>query len=400
MRPRIISFTTVFPRPGEENYGIFVRSRLHAAAGHADIHVVAPVACIEYGNLGRRLPLLAGVPRRRPDGPLTVHHPRWFYPPLLTSWNPSFLERSVRGFVHGLGREFPFQLIDAHFGFPDGVAAARLARSAGVPYTITLRGNETMHGAARERQLAMARAFQRAAHVITVSSPLRDYAISLGAAPERVTVIPNGVDGATFYPRPRAAERARLGMNEPGPHLLSAGYLIERKGHHLLIEALARLRAEGIAATLWIAGGPGREDNFAARIHESVAQTQMTPHVRFADAVSPGELAAYMSACDLFCLASSREGWPNVVNEALACGAPVVAHRTGAVPEMLPSEDYGLIAPSLEPASLAGVIRQALARPRDREAIARWGRSRTWTHTAAEVAAVWRQSIEEAPARS
>ena len=92
-----------------------------------------------------------------------------------------------------------------------------------------------------------------------------------------------------------------------------------------------------------------------------------------------------MSAADLFCLASSREGWPNVVNESLACGTPVVATDIGGVPDMLPSPEYGLIVPPNDQASLDQALCHAFSMRWDREAIARWGQSRSWEHVASEV---------------
>lgn len=390
----------MFPRPGDEQFGLFVQARLSAAAALADIEVLAPVARVEYGNPGKRFPDLSLTPQERMEGPLRVLHPRWLYPPLPTFTNSFWLHLAVRGLARRVRERFPFQLIDAHFGFPEAAAADRLARAAGVPFTVTLRGNETMHGRSRARRAVMQAALRRAARVITVSGPLRDYAIELGVAPGRAIVIPNGIDGDVFYPRDREAERKRLGMMDGPLHLLSAGYLIERKGHHLLIEALAHLRAGGVEAVLWVVGGPGREGDFAPVIRQAAARTGMQSWVRFPGAASPRELAAYMTACDLFCLASSREGWPNVVNEALACGAPVVASRVGAVPEMLLGGQYGVIADSLEPRALAAALAVAAQRRWDRAAIARWGQSRSWAQTAREVVAVWRECIEEAASKA
>src|SRR6185295_5597344 len=126
----------------------------------------------------------------------------------------------------------------------------------------------------------------------------------------------------------------------------SAGYLIERKGYHRLIPAVAALRSRGIPCELHIAGGPGGESAYETGLRKMVAELHLESAVRFLGAVSPSRLAELMSEAGVFCLASSREGWPNVVNEALACGAPVVATDIGGVPEMIPSGQYGLIVPA------------------------------------------------------
>jgi teichuronic acid biosynthesis glycosyltransferase TuaC len=396
LRPRILSFTTVFPRPGDESHGLFVRARLLAAAQFADIHVLNPVPVLEYGNPAQTITPLRDVPLLRSDGPLTVHHPRWFYPPLFNAFNPIWLNLFARGPARRLHASFPFQLIDAHWGHPEGGAAFRLARALRLPFTITLRGGEIDHAHHPARRRALALAFQHAARIIAVAQPLADLAASLGANPARIRVIPNGLDAFTFHPRPRAEARALLGMDPAALHLLSAGHLTELKGHHRLVEALALLHAQGIPAHLWIAGGPGRTADFSPIIRQTAQNARLTPFVHFLGVLPPDALASAMSAADLFCLASSREGWPNVVNEALACGAPVAATRVGAVPEILSSPDFGVIVENNQPALLAAGILQALSRSWDRDAIARHGQSRDWTQTARDVTALWLESIQEA----
>jgi glycosyltransferase involved in cell wall biosynthesis len=93
---------------------------------------------------------------------------------------------------------------------------------------------------------------------------------------------------------------------------------------------------------LLIAGSAGREGRFEERIREVVSQLQMESKVRFLGQVAPAVLPELMSAADLLCLASSREGWPNVVHEAMGCGAPIVATDVGGVADMVPSESYGV----------------------------------------------------------
>ena len=78
--------------------------------------------------------------------------------------------------------------------------------------------------------------------------------------------------------------------------------------------------------------------------------------------LEPGALAEVMSAADVFCLASTNEGWPNVVHEALACGAPVVATDVGAVPELLDRGALRRIVPSNDPLALRRALQEALRR--------------------------------------
>src|SRR5208283_2276336 len=129
-------------------------------------------------------------------------------------------------------------------------------------------------------------------------------AMALGTQAARLRTIPNGIDTAVFFPRPYLETRTRLGMPIDRPAILSVGYLIERKGHHRVVQALGDLRRAGSNAELWIVGGPGREGNFVAEIHSAVKQNGLEQAVHFVGTVKPPVLAEYMSAADVFCLAS------------------------------------------------------------------------------------------------
>lgn len=380
---KILSLSTVFPRPGEPAFGVFVERRLAELGRLAEVTVVAPVPLVEGGG---RLRLFGGAaPLREQRGPLRVEHPRWFYPPGLGSTHAWWLAARLRPYLMRLIGEFPFDILDAHFGYPEGAAAWRLAERLGRPFTVTLRGNEPAHAAAASKRMQMAEALCRAAAVIAVSASLRDFAVSLGAEPARCFVIGNGVDTAVFHPRPRAEARAKLGMADGRVHLLSAGYLIPRKGHHRLAALLPELHAAGCPADLWIVGGPGREGDVRGELARIIARHGLQASVHLVPPVPPEELAEYMSACDLFCLASSREGWPNVVHEALACGAPVVATRVGAVEEMIPGEECGIVVPAGDDRALLDGLVRALHRTFDRDMIARRAAARSWKQVAREV---------------
>jgi len=324
-----------------------------------------------------------------------VDYPRWFYPPLGNASNAIFLAARLLPYLGRLRQQYPFQLIDAHFGYPEGIAAALVGAAVGCPFTITLRGNETMHAKSSGKRRLLRWAVRRAARVIAVSESLRNFALSLGADASRLRTIPNGIDTAVFFSRAQRDARQRLGLPDDRPLLLSAGYLIERKGHHRVIQALAELRHAGCNAELWIVGGPGREGNFAGEIQAAVQRNGLERAVHFAGAVKPPVLAEYMSAADVLCLASSREGWPNVVHEALACGLPAVVTDNGGARDMVPSDEYGLVIPAGDHTALKAALEKALHSQWDRQRIAAWGQQRSWGRVAAETAAVLREAAAE-----
>jgi glycosyltransferase involved in cell wall biosynthesis len=161
--------------------------------------------------------------------------------------------------------------------------------------------------------------------------------------------------------------------------------LRELKGFHQIAACLKGLRESGIRARLVIAGGPSRADRFASVLKEKVAACGAPDAVTFAGDVSQQALAELMCAADVYCLASTREGWPNVVNEALACGTPVVSTEVGAIRHLLPSPQYGMIVPVGDNRAMEHALGAALRHTWDRESIARWGGARSWENAAAEV---------------
>lgn len=392
-RPNILSLSTEFPNPSEPSKGLFVRSRLLAMASLADVTVVAPVPVLDYANPHNRLFASFDIPPHRSESGLDVIHPRWLYPP-YGGWLNAFclFLRLIWPFAR-FRKHRRFDVIDAHFAHPEGIAAALLSAAVGVPFLVTLRGSELRYRHSRFKRFWMAWAIRRANRVVAVSDGLKNLAIEFGAEPKRVHTIPNGVDSEIFFPHDKDAGRRKLGLPTDERIILTAGDLAELKGHHRVIAAVKQLNGSDRRVSLLIAGGVGRSGRYAAALRQQVAHNQLTDRVRFLGEVEQRTLAELMSVADVFCLASSSEGWPNVVNEALACGTPVVATDVGAVRQMIPTDRYGLVVPVEDPTALEDALRSALERPWDRSEISSRGRARSWSTVAEEVIHEIRQVV-------
>lgn len=385
--PKVLSLCCLYPTPVQPQQGVFVQRRLQSLAALVELRVVAPCALVRYGNAeGARFRFGQGrCPLNRLDGRIPVRHTWWFYPPFSGSLTPLWLALQLVYPLWRIRRKFPFEIIDTHFGFPEGIAGCLMSLVFGVPFTMTLRGNEPKHSRTGLGRFWMAFALRRAARVFAVSERLRQFAVDLGADAVKAKTVPNGIAADVFYTRDRIGCRAKLNLPPDKLLIVSAGALVERKGHHRVMEAVASLRVEGYDAELVIAGGPGPEGAYEKTLHSLAAQQQLTPAVRFLGAVPAATMAELMSAADVLCLSSTNEGWPNVVHEALACGTPVVATDVGAVPDMLCGGRYGKVVPVNDPAALKNALREALQNDWDRAAIAAWGQSRSWSKVAAEV---------------
>jgi teichuronic acid biosynthesis glycosyltransferase TuaC len=385
-RIRILSLSLLYPNPSQPNQGVFIQRRLKQLARIVELQIVSPFALVQYGNpRGERVRIgNTTCPVRRQDGTVAVLHPRWFYPPFSGSLTAFWLFAQLLYRIRRLRQQFAFDILDAHFGFPDGVAGSLLASALNIPFTITLRGNEPKHSRSALGRISLARALRRASRVFAVSETLRTFAIEMGAAADKVRTIPNGVEGAIFWPREKQQCRAKHGLPSDARVIVSAGALVERKGHHRVIEALKTLVADGLPAQLLIVGGPGPEGTYEGELHRLVTSLDLEDRVRFCGPVDADTMAELMSAADIFCLASANEGWPNVVHEALACGTPVVATKVGAIPEMLAS-GRGLIVPLNEPSQLKEALSLAFQMNWDRAAASAWARARSWEEVASEL---------------
>jgi glycosyltransferase involved in cell wall biosynthesis len=250
---------------------------------------------------------------------------------------PHTLAHAARGALLRAARDLGgIDLIDAHYLYPDGVAAAKLARWLGVPFVMTARGTDVnLIPKFDGPRKAILDACSRAAGLITVSAALRDELLALGADGSKIRVLRNGVDLQRFTPpADRAALRAALGAKSR--LLLSVGHLIERKGHHLVIEALTRLPGD---VHLWIAGeGPER-----AALEKQARALGLESRVRLLGAQPHDELKKLYGAADALVLASSREGWANVLLESMACGTPVVATPIWGNPEVVSRPAAGVL---------------------------------------------------------
>ncbi|HIJ82731.1 MAG: glycosyltransferase family 4 protein [Magnetococcales bacterium] len=340
----ILTFTTLYPSDSRPNHGLFVEHRIRrvAESEQVQLRVLAPVAWFpsshpRFGNYAA----LARTPRHDQRFGLTIDHPRFPLIPKigmnLTPW--TMAAAMVLPMRKIIDEGFDFQLIDAHFLYPDGVAAALLGQWFNKPVVLTGRGTDiTLIPQYRWPRHMITWACQRSAAVITVCQALKQALIPLGIPDEHIQVLPNGVDLDLFRPWDRETARRELGMT--GMTLLSVGHLVQRKGHDIPIRALTALPE----VRLVIAGGGGTfEDDNELALKQLAHDLGVADRVHFAGAVPQTQLPRYYSAADILVLASAREGWANVLLEAMACGLPVIASPVWGTPEVVTAPEAGVL---------------------------------------------------------
>ncbi len=181
--------------------------------------------------------------------------------------------------------------------------------------------------------------------------------------PERLTMIPNGVDTDFFQP-PSGGRTAGNFI------VLSIGRLVPDKDQETLIEAFSLVRRRHPEAELWLVGDGPRQDDLEQLLRQKLPAHQAT--------LFPGQvdIRPFLDQASLFALSSVTEALPNVLLEAMASGLPVVATNVGGVPEVVSPGQTGWLVPPREPAILAEAIIKLLVEPELRRTFGQAGRAR------------------------
>lgn len=247
-----------------------------------------------------------------------------------------------------------------------GAAACRIAR---VRHVITMHGNQTMVDALR-RRIALRAAFRMSHATVAVSEDTRNHLLDrLGLSDEAVLTIRNGVPQRVGDPEP---VRSEFSIGPDTLLILAVGGLHRRKGHAVLMEALARLDRHHVLPPwkLVVAGaGPEHETLLALARTLGLDDRVFLPGQR-------EDIPALQVAADIFVMPSLWEGLPLAVLEAMLAGTPVVASRTSGIPEAIEHEKEGIL---VEPGSvddLSAVLRRLMNSPELRARLAEAGRAR------------------------
>ncbi len=382
---KILVISSMFPNNVQPTFGIFVQQRLVRMSKHCRLKVVNPIPyCPVVGRL-KRYAYRARVKHKLNIDGLEVYYPRFFsIPMILKPLDGVFYFLCLVLFCRRIRKEFDFDVIDAHLAYPDGFAAVLLGKLLKKPVAITLRGHdifELPQYPIRKRQVVYA--LKQANIVFSVADALKREAVALGIAGEKIVLATNGVDTRLFHPIDKLVAREELGLPRDKRIILSVGHLVVRKGFQHIIRAISILAEQGRGdLQLVIVGAAGIEGDYKARLDELINRLGVKDAVYFAGRRPYDELYKWYSAADIFGLASSKEGWANVLLEALACGKPVVATRAWGNSEVITAEDLGLLVEPENPTALAFSLDKALQRKWNTDIITAYSIQHSWERTA------------------
>jgi len=392
---KVLVLSHMYPYALEPTFGLFVHDQVKELAGRCRVVVVSPTPLSPPAlrRLTPRWARYASKPCQATLDGIAVHYPRYINPPGEHGFPLSafFYGWAIRDLVARLKNTFGFDLIHAHAICPDGFAAARIGRPMAVPVVCTIHGGDINVYPHRTRltRLVTEEAIHGVDAIVTVSAALKENTLALAVPRSEIQVIPNGVDLKRFAPLDRGQARVELGLPQDRKILVYASRLDQAKGLSYLLAALRRVLSRGSHCLLILLGeGPYRE-----HLEQQANQLGLQDHVIFAGLRPPVEVVKWMSACDLVVQPSLTEGSPLPLYEAMACGRPVIASRVGGIPELIVSDDYGLLVPPADPEALGDALLCGLEKVWDTKRIERHGQRYTWGHVADQLIGLYEEVL-------
>ncbi len=384
----LLTVTTLFPNEVQTSHGIFVETRLRMLleTGEARARVLAPIPWLPRFVNHPSLGPIHRVPGQTEREGLIVEHPRYrVVPKIGMTLVPFTLYRTLRRSLRRLlASGYKVDLIDAHYFYPDGVAAVWLAREFNLPVVVTARGTDlNLIAQFPFPRRLIQRAAAAADGIITVCRALQETLVELGVPAAKIRVLRNGVNLDLFHPIDRDSARGEFGLERRT--LGSVGHLVERKGHHHVIRALAKLPDTDL---IIVGTGPERRS-----LEDLARQLGVEERVRFLGTIDQNRLRTVYNALDALVLASSREGWANVLLEAMACGTPVVASAVWGTPEVVAAPEAGVLMPSPDEAGVVSGIHTLFAALPQRAATRRYAEGFDWAPTTAGQLALFREIL-------
>ena len=375
-------------------HGIFVENRLKAFLSRhdAEVRVIAPTPWFPFkADIFGKYAQWAAADRHEIRDGIPIWRPQYLLIPKVgMNAAPTALQHVLKNTLAEFKSEgWVPDFIDAHYFYPDGVAAVSSAMDLSLPVVVTARGSDISelpnYPGPRKKIIAAARA---ATKIFCVADALKNAIVEHGIDAEKIDVLRNGVDLEVFTRVDKKTAKQSIGLSDiDAPIIASVGHLIERKGHHLAIDALAKLDDVHL-----VIAGEGEERK---RLQEQATNLGLEARVHFLGLIDHYNLLNVYNAADALVLASSREGWPNVLLEAMACGTPCVATPVWGSKEVIRERAAGILTNDRSANSIADALSLLLNGNIDRRATRVYAEQFSWAQTSDAMAATFSDLSEK-----
>lgn len=370
---KILIITNLFPNSKETTRGMYNKQQFMELAKLCELEVVAPIPWHHFSR----------TPVKETIDEIEVYHPRYFMLPKIgRSLYGFFFFISLVGFVKKIYKYFKFDLIVATWAYPDGFGSFLITKVLKKPIVIKTHGSDiNIRTKYFLRRKMISYALRNSNKVITVSNALKGKIVEIGVPEDKIAVIPNGVDTDLFKPMNQQGCREILGLPLTTKIVLFIGNLVHIKGVDYLMDAFSQVSVKYDSAILIIVG----DGNLKGHFIKKAKCLGLEGKIKFISRQPHNKIPLWMNACDVFCLPSLNEGCPNVILETLACGKPVVATKVGGIPEIISSEDYGILVTPGNSIELAQGLQKALEKEWNPEKLHQYVSGRDWKANAEEI---------------
>lgn len=318
---------------------------------------------------------------------LSVHPTPILYAPLNSQYKKlgekhfKAAEKSIR--KHNI----KFDLIHSHFTWSSGYASAKLKEKYNVPFVVTGHGYD-IYGLPfkdEEWKERIEYVLNSADRIITVSNSNLSCIKKLKVKTP-VHILPNGYRPDQFHPMDMEKCRKALDLPLDKKIILAVGNLVEIKGHNYLIGAMEEVVKHRKDVLCFIVGG-GETEN---KLRKQIKNAGLEDHVKLPGSKLHNEIPMWVNSCDIFVLPSLNEGNPTVMFECLGCGKPFIGTKVGGVPEIIVSDDYGLLVEPANSEKLAETILLALDKTWDTTKIKAYSAQFTWAEIGKNIVDIYK----------
>jgi len=282
-----------------------------------------------------------------------------------------------------------FDIIHAHFAWSSGYAGVKVKEKYNKPLVVTGHGYDIYKLPLRSERFKneIVNVFNSADQVLTVSEENNKHLKSMGV--NNVKVFPNGYTTSLFYFKEQKACREKLGLPMDKKIMITIGNLEPYKGYEYLVKALDIVREKN-PNFLCLHIGAG---SLEGQIKRMVSERGLGEYITFLGRIPHNELVDYFGASDFFVSSSLAEGNPTVMFESLGCGKPFIGTKVGGVPEIISSQEYGLLCDSEDERALAENILKALEKNWDTEKILNYAKEFSWENICKNIEGVYKDLL-------
>ncbi len=365
----------MFPSPVRPVMGTFVLDLARYINKKENVTILSPVPVFPWSHKTEKYKDYDMIPRKLCLEGLNVYYPRFFMIPKFLKSTDGFFY-AVCVFLQAIRYLIKTDLIIAHWTFPDAFSCIIWKRLIKRKLVLVVHGNESIHyyEPPSLKKYLIGKTIKNVDHIVAVSNDLRKKIIEKYKVPSnKISVIPNGVDFNKFVPKNKKDARKKLNLPVGKKIFITVARLSPEKNLSLLLDAFSMIKKESQPLLYIIGDGPEFKSLYA-----KIKSENMENNVNLMGAIPHEEIHLWMSAADFFVLPSKREGTPVVIGEAFACGTPVIASSVGGIPDLINSNELGILTQPDSVSSLCEALRTALKKEWDREVIKDAGLKLDW----------------------